>query len=918
MRIRSVYLGAALLAGALLVWSCANESGGAKQSPCSYDNECASGLICAVGRCSNRSAGSPCDEDNECAGVLVCNNAVCGGTIGETCASDMFCIQGLICATITEKEPDGTVRSTPRCAQSNGEPNAACRLPGHCNSGVCSTRGLCNEFGSIGSPCAADNQCDSEAGQVCIGGACNNKSTQDGACNNDDHCLEALVCGTDSTCGKPEEAMCSVGECIAGFICADGKCVVPSSGSTGSVCGSDSHCADGFICAGDPVRCVMPGLDAGRVGSVCRQGGGHCDMGLSCVLGECSDGSIGSSCNANSDCTDLLICGDHICGLRAGSSCTDDDQCADPFVCTGPAGNRMCSLSNGNLRDACGIDTHCTGSLCIIGICSNTRGVGGACTLDDHCTGDLACGSRGVCGVASGDACSADGDCVGSLVCQSQVCAELDSGIGGACRSDDQCTGADVICVVESGNQVCRQSDGDIGSVCATSGHCIDDFLCSSDSTVRTCQAAPGTTCTDDDDCADGLACQAQVCTQLSSGDGGACRSAGGCGEGLICAIVTGSQICTSTDGMAGSACAIDTHCGDALICHNNLCTVPTAVWVSAVSNVSGKLNDVHYGGALLVAVGSGTDSMGNAVGAITTSSDYGVTWVSRVSGVTSELNAVHYADGLWVAVGAGGVVTTSSNGETWASLRSNVTSELNAVHYANSMWVAVGARGTVAVSSDGSTWGGATSNVSGTLNAVHHDGTLWAAVGAGGAITTSTNGIAWADKTPTGVSVALVDVHSAAVTSGVRWAAIDGGGDAVITSTDGSTWTQQTIAEASALTDIHRANGIWVAAGTITGDTSSNGGVVTSAIDSTWDSHASDANDVLNAVHYADSLWVAVGAGGAIITSTGGTTWTDRTSVSGVTSELTDIYYAAAADGTNGRWVAVGAGGVILTSRTR
>ena len=784
--------GSVLLVGALLLWSCAADNTGSLDSPCSSSGDCGSGLICAVGRCSNRSKGSFCDKNDQCIEGLICNGVKCGGTDGDQCLQgDMDCIPGLICAGVP-----GDRLCTPR---GDGMVGSQCGNSGHCNENLQCSNGLCNILGSLGSACVDENDRDDDSlcnsPLVCINSICNNKSGEGGVCSNDDHCLDFLS-----------------------LMCDDGRC----RRSMGTGCSADGNCQSGFICAGRPPVCVMPN------GSVCGINS-HCTGGLLCVLGACSEGNAGSRCLTSDDCTGSLICVNSMCGLDVESMCSTDEACAGSLICAGPTVDALtCAQSNGLL--------------------------GNACRISDHCVGDLVCSSSGEsseCRVARGDVCVADGDCVNtdddSNVCQfgqnaqPRVCTPLDPRIGGVCRNDDQCAGDNVICIDDPGRQICAEKgDGSIGSVCNRDEHCDIE------------------------------------------------------------------------DGMGGM--------DETPICHNYACAAVGTKWTSRVSNVSGELVDVHYGGNRWVAAG------GIAVrGDITTSRD-GTVWTSEITSETHRINAIHYASDRWIAVSIGGnLISSTDNGMSWGMPRTptSESTALTAIHYNFAKWVVVGENtnggGYIATSSNGINWTSRPSNVSSGLNATYRSdmntsSDAWVAVGDRGVISTSapqaspplSAGNVWASQT-SGVSSGLVDVYYG---NGL-WVAASGDGN-IITSSNGTTWVAQRLTD-SGIRDIHYANSLWVAVGNDTGDSSVF--IATSGNGTTW-SELTSENDgnvsgTLNAVHYDNDLWVAVGNGGVIVTSTNGTTWTE-VEESNVTSDLTDIHYA------NSRWVAVGADGTITTSRTR
>ena len=899
--------GSVLLVGALLLWSCDSDTTGGLGSPCGSSGECGSGLICAVGRCSDRRYNRPCETNDQCIPALVCDIDRCGGIDGDPCRGDANCIPGLICARVAQNNNAGDFICTPR---GDGGIGSLCGNHGHCNTQLgflCDRdRGLCTMpvRGSLGSSCDDDSPCDLPL--VCINSICNNKSGEGGACSNNDHCLGSLVCDID-TCRRP----------------------------AGTGCGNDSQCVGDLICAGYlfPV-CSM---SDGAAGSVCGIDD-HCG-GLSCVLGACSVGNAGSRCLTSDDCTGFLVCGNNVCGGAVGSSCSDDTDCGVDLVCNGAPGNKVCGQPGGGSADSvCGVNSHCNDGLsCVLGMCSD-RSAGSRCEFDLHCADSLICGN-GICGLDVRSLCSTDEACAGSLICAGPTggvlrCAQSNGLLGNACGLDTHCTGS--LCL----SGVCKIAE--LGERCNSDNpYCTAGLVCSGSGESSECRVARGGVCVADGDCVNtdvnsnvcqfGQNAQPRVCTPLDPRIGGVCRSDDQCtGAGVICIGDTGRQICAQRgDGSTGSVCNSDDHCDPGLICHNNACAAVGTKWTSRESNVSGELRDVHYDNNLWVAVGDNQNDMGNVTsGAVTTSMD-GTGWTSEITIETNTTNAAHYGNGRWVSVSDDGSIasrrTNNGGNISWVSNINHIGTMLRDLHYANNRWVIVGrheGRNSGAVTGyivqegrgtdfDDTTLGGILTH---ELHAVHYDNNLWVAVGDGGLIATSTSGTMWTSGGSDAARGRLLDVYYG---NGL-WVAASGDGN-IITSTDGTAWTSRAITDNGmaitniiGITDIHYANSVWVAAGLEAVSGVNSGLIATSSDGTMWVKRTSNASDMLNAVHYADNLWVAVGNGGVIVTgSADGATWA-AVEESNVTSNLTDIYYG------NSRWVAVGADGDITTSRTR
>ena len=640
----------------------------------------------------------------------------------------------------------------------------------------------------------------------------------------------------------------------------------------------------------------------------------QCGQGLYCGAGECSTGVSGRACDNASryeQCTDGIICRRDLntCGGLAGDDCITDGHCNSGMICV----NEACTISNGDIGAACRVRGHCNSDACGSG---NTCEDGRPCMVDSTCdTGEI-CGG-GICGSgsAAGEGCVADNTCAGVLIC----------------------AGA-------AGNLECSMAgDGMAGSVCGDPGHCTGSNLACGD-TTGTCGIAAGQSCVAGE-CAGSMICGGGICGSGSAAGEGC--AAGECAGALIC----GGGICGSGSA-AGEGCTANNTCAGALVCGSNTCQATGTTWAERAGSTTnlGFATDIHYDNNLWVAVGwiEGEDPItGNTLrtGTITTSAD-GTTWTEQTSNVSGRLNNIHYAtdstgsNGRWVAVGNsyainsnpnGGIITTSADGTTWTARTSNVSGRLNDIHHANNLWVAVGNGGEITTSADnGTTWTARTSNVSGLLNNIHYatDSTgsngRWVAVGTAtdhlgntiitDTITTSPDGTTWTART-SNVSGQLNDIHHA----NNLWVAVGNGGAITTSADNGTTWTARTSNVSGQLNDIHHANNLWVAVG--------NGGAITTSADgTTWADTTLGAqiniNDGgLNDIHYANNSWVAVGADypsftddsrsgfdsagnltypAAIFTSTdNGTTW-ERQSANR-NSTLTDIHYA------NNLWVAVG-----------
>lgn len=174
----------------------------------------------------------------------------------------------------------------------------------------------------------------------------------------------------------------------------------------------------------------------------------------------------------------------------------------------------------------------------------------------------------------------------------------------------------------------------------------------------------------------------------------------------------------------------------------------PLNTWTQRVSGITANLNDIAYGGGLLVVVG---DS-----GTYQSSSD-AITWTGGTLGNNIYLTGVIYNGSQFVTVGYDydfnskawvGVIYTSSNGSTWTR-RLYGGEQLRDIAYGDGFYIATGDSGTVLRSADTLTWSSITSGVNTNLQGVSYGDGGFVVVGAssssqGGTILKSTNGQTW------------------------------------------------------------------------------------------------------------------------------------------------------------------------------
>ena len=242
--------------------------------------------------------------------------------------------------------------------------------------------------------CEVSEQCDFEAGSVCIQGLCE-------ACVSDDECR------LDSAFG-------------VGSRCQAGACCVPGTEACG--CLTDGDCERGFRCAGDVCEvcppgepgcpCNVPGEGRGEEGRaeegegdegpgpICSDPKSRCIVDTCQVL-DCTDGAAEPGCPCVDDDVEPDGAGDET-GLVAGR-CAPGTRCGDGVAGAGGAvggADEVCEVcAAGSLACVCERDGGCDESLtCINGGCRPCEDGRLGCECDladdgdrDHCLAPYWC-----------------------------------------------------------------------------------------------------------------------------------------------------------------------------------------------------------------------------------------------------------------------------------------------------------------------------------------------------------------------------------------------------------------------------------------------------------------------------------------------------------------------------------------------
>jgi hypothetical protein len=249
-------------------------------------------------------------------------------------------------------------------------------------------------------------------------------------------------------------------------------------------------------------------------------------------------------------------------------------------------------------------------------------------------------------------------------------------------------------------------------------------------------------------------------------------------------------------------------------------------------------------------------------------------------------------------AFGAAGVGGGLDGTTAFTLLASQGTDRITGIAYNGTQFIAASrdTSGVVYTSPDGLRWSKNTGPTSMAIHSVAANGNTFVCGGNTGDFTTSTNG---------GSSWGVYSKGNNRQIFGITFeqgnfiAACEAA--SIYTSSNGTSWTERKSPTGGSDYYAVAGNGSLVVA---VGDSGVLGTSTTGT--SGWTARSSGTVENLGGVTYGNGMWVAVGSG-TIITSTNGTSWTTRTSYT--TQYLDDVAW------TGSEFIAVGASGVCVNS---
>lgn len=273
--------------------------------------ECCTGAACRISKMNGEACAAPTEcQSGRCIGGTCCDSSCDGGCQG--------CSSGT-CSSLQSGAIDPLCNGTV-CQGGTGCPtscmaDADCAPTHHCAMGMCAVDkplgGTCGRADECGSGFCADGVCCNtacDAGcQTCLGATAGTCSAM--PANSVDPLCGAYLCRGATSCPT---SCGSQGECVAGGMCTNNRCVANFGLGTPCVVGSDcssGYCSDGVCCDTD---CNQP-----------------CDVcNLASDAGRCQLAASGAA--------GAPACSPYACTGAAAScatSCTSDTQCAQGHFC---------------------------------------------------------------------------------------------------------------------------------------------------------------------------------------------------------------------------------------------------------------------------------------------------------------------------------------------------------------------------------------------------------------------------------------------------------------------------------------------------------------------------------------------------------------------------------------------------------
>ncbi|MGC4070716.1 MAG: hypothetical protein QM784_39800 [Polyangiaceae bacterium] len=560
--------------------------GCAQGKACGNSDDCDVGLMCRKDsgakkgirwpeHCTDKAKNGD-ETDQDCGGS--CNP--CEG--GEKCEANKDC-ESTVCSggTCTAASCSDGVKNQGEVDKDCGDPAGVCK---RCTAGQVCTENLgcesqnCKD-GRCAEPSCSDGVRNGTEGDVDCGGSCPNRCEDAKKCRDMTDCKSG-VCLNDTcaapTCNDSVKNGTETGKDCGGP-CAT-KCAVDQGCATNADCVSNS--CSGGVCV-DP-SCSNNTKDGTETDKDCGGSCKACDDGSACLSGsDCASARcVGKVC-ASVSCNDLTVNGlesDVDCGGDCVTKCAIDQKCLRNADCaSGKCNGGLCQTPSctDSVRNDVETDVDCGGAICVAAklTCAN----GKRCQVDDDCTSHVCNAGTGLCQAQS---------CTDNRLNQNETDVDCGGSCGG-CATNKKClVGGDCTDKVCGSNHTCslpsctdevkngQEGGKDCGVACA--GQCK----------TPPCDCAVGSTCNNNEDCAEKICGSSGFCLPPSCTD----KAQNGTETDTDCG---GS--CT-TKCAAGQSCSVTSDCAQTIantLCTNKICTPP-----GCTDKIkSGQETDVDCGG---------------------------------------------------------------------------------------------------------------------------------------------------------------------------------------------------------------------------------------------------------------------------------------------------------------------------------
>jgi hypothetical protein len=206
--------------------------------------------------------------------------------------------------------------------------------------------------------------------------------------------------------------------------------------------------------------------------------------------------------------------------------------------------------------------------------------------------------------------------------------------------------------------------------------------------------------------------------------------------------VAVGDVILTSLDGTSWSSQNVASATAQMSVMGEDGAWFPPIIFPPPVSFTTHSLSGVTFTAGRFVAVGFvATTTSDFFFGWITTyrpkvlSSQNGVTWTAHSAAGDFGLNDIAFGNAQFITVGSGGAVLGSGNGSDWSARTRPSGGGLNSVAFAEGAFVAVGESGGIFTSANGSSWTTRNSPTTKTIYEVTFGKDSFVAVGQDGTI---------------------------------------------------------------------------------------------------------------------------------------------------------------------------------------